>query len=82
MKVIHMHHLALNFGGQIVKEAVSMSCQKAFGRKLRCIVIYLGKMPGWFTKYMINTGQLCLNQDNECGKKSVCQAHFPYEESQ
>ena len=39
MKVIQMHHLALNFDGQIVKEVVSMSYQKAFGRTLRYITV-------------------------------------------
>ena len=92
-KVVQMHHLAYNFGEQIVKEIVSKSCQKAFGRTLRYKNIYLGKIgeefvtieeyiSGCFIKYMNNTGQLCVDQDDEFGKKSECLAHFSYEKSQ
>ena len=63
-----MHHLALNIGGQIVKKVAPNSCQKVLERTLRYIVIYLRKIPGCFTKYMNNTGQLFL-------------AQFPYENS-
>ncbi len=76
-----------------VAKKVQDSGDNNYGRFLKCNQIYYGELEsgecitleefieGKFTKYMNNTGKLCVGPMNEVGQKAENLAHFSYEKS-
>lgn len=93
-KVIQMHHLSKNFADQLAKIVKEQNVGEKFGPLLQFETVYFGKMQdtgecitveryidGNFQKYLNNTGELSVPNDNLLGQKAECLAHFSYEKS-
>ena len=92
-KVVQMHHLARNMTANLQMAVNEAKKEEEFGEMLRYNNIFLGKIdqdfvtveefiPGSFVKYINNTGQRCVEAENENGKKAECLSHFSFEKSE
>lgn len=92
-KVVQMHLLARNFALQL-EEKIKQNGISSFGEVFKYKMIYFGKtdqeeyvtieefIDGRFTKYLNNTGLLCVDGSDTLGQKAECLAHFSYEKSE
>lgn len=89
-KVVQMHALTKNIADQLKKKAQELNVSKEFGETLKFKNIYLAKLDGECLtpeefiegkceKYMNNTGEVCISDENVIGQKSECLSHFSYD---
>lgn len=89
-KVVQMHALTKNIADQLSKKVLELNVSKEFGETLKLKNIYLAKLDGEcltlvefiegkFEKYMNNTGEACISNENVLGKKAECLSHFSYD---
>lgn len=92
-KAVQMHYLARNFASQLEHKVTELHATEEFGRVPRYRKIFYGKddkeacvtveefISGKFTKYMNNTGDLCIDDSDVVVQKAACLSHFSYEKS-
>lgn len=92
-KVVQMHHLARNMVANLQTAVNKVNKEKEFGEMLRYNDIFLGKIdhdfvtveefiPGSFVKYLNNTGERCVEAEDDNGAKAECLSHFSFEKSE
>ena len=89
-KVVQMHALTKNIADQLSKKVQELNVSKEFGETLKFRNIYLAKLDGEcltleefiegkFEKYMNNTGEVCVSDNDVIGQKAECLSHFCYD---
>ena len=89
-KVIQMHALGKNFADQLNKKVLEHNVSEEFGETLKYQEVYFAKLDsecltlekfieGKFEKYLNNTGELCVPDENVIGRKAQCLSYFSYE---
>ena len=90
-RVVQMHCLARYFAQQFAEKIIKEAAVEKFGESFVFKKVYLGVTDGGeivtieefisgdFTKYINNTGLLCVPQANVIGKKSEAFVHFTLE---
>ena len=89
-KVVQMHALTKNIADQLSKKVKELNVSKEFGEILKFKNIYLAKLDrecstleefieGKFEKYMNNTGEVCISNENVIEQKAECLSHFSYD---
>ena len=91
-KIVQMHPLAKNVASQLAKKVKEDNLTVQFGDVLEFKDVFFAKVDlkcvtleefieGEFVKYINNTGEVCVSDDNMLGQKAQCLSHFSYEKS-
>ena len=91
-KIVQMHTLGKNVASQRARKVKEDNLTVQFADVLEFKDVFFAKIDlkgvtleefieGKFVKYINNTGEVCVSDDNIVGQKAQCLSHFSYEKS-